>query len=608
MSEQENAWEWDDGENGPARDFDFGPEEGSGDSAYAAARAVLGAWQASQPDNFYSADSAFQRTLEYFAGPARFAGYAAQCYRFGAVAATAVDAAVRISNEPENLPRLSRHDAHGRRLETVNYHPAYHEAGRHIYASGVMSALAEPGQNLLSLALFYLSAQNGEAGHNCPLACTAGVIKALQAAGSAELKARYLPRLLDPDYDTRFHGAQYVTEIQGGSDVGANATVATPRDPAVDGSWLLNGEKWFCSNVTADLALVSARVPGQGDGTDGLGLFLVPRRLDDGGPNGLYIQRLKDKIGTRSLATAEVVFRDALAYQVGEVDKGIHLLLQHVINTSRVFNAVGAAGNARRAYVTAWTYAQHRHAFGRPIARFPLVQDTLAQMRADVTAMLSGTFYLIHRLDAKEAGRGDAYDGGFLRMAINLNKYRTAVLARDVILQAIELLGGNGAIESFSILPRLLRDNVVYENWEGTHNVLMAQVQRDVRRFGVHEAFFARARELLAASLPSPLREECEKQLGIIEAELASLLALDPLSASIYFRPLMTRLADLYYAASLLAESAWESAPQSSDKRSRKSRHKRRAARFYFDRRVAGRQAREIEAYDELMGHLCAGL
>src|SRR5690606_6749602 len=180
----------------------------------------------------------------------------------------------------------------------------------------VMSVLEEPGQNMLSLALFYLSALNGEAGHNCPLACTAGLIKVLQAEGAAALKERYLPRLLDSNYETLFHGAQFLTEVQGGSDVGANGATATPLDPETEGTWLINGEKWFCSNVTADLALVTARVADQGEGTAGLGLFLVPRLLEDGRLNGMTIHRLKEKLGTRSMASAEVSFHDALAYQV----------------------------------------------------------------------------------------------------------------------------------------------------------------------------------------------------------------------------------------------------------------------------------------------------
>src|SRR5262249_34506396 len=156
--------------------------------------------------------------------------------------------------------------------------------------------------------------QNGEAGHCCPLACTAGLIKLLQRRGSAELQARFLPRLLDADYDTHAHASQFLTEIQGGSDVGANALPATPDGP---GGWLLDGEKWFCSAADAQLYLVTARVAGRSGGTGGLGAFIVPRLLDDGQVNGIHLRRLKDKLGTRSMASAEIDFRSATALAIG---------------------------------------------------------------------------------------------------------------------------------------------------------------------------------------------------------------------------------------------------------------------------------------------------
>lgn len=574
-------------------------------SAITSGRDALADWQAAQPDNFFTADLHLQRTLEYHWGAARFAspGHAPRLAEFGGQAATVIDRLVRSSNLDANLPRLERYSDIGERAEEVAFHPDYHEAGRHIYGSGMMSVYEQPGNNLLSLALFYLSAQNGEAGHNCPLACTAGLIKVLQNVGSPELQAKYLPRLLDAEYDSHFHGAQFLTEVQGGSDVGANDTVATPLDPAAE-TWALNGEKWFCSNVTADLALVTARVPGQGEGTKGLGLFLVPRRLDDGALNNVFIRRLKDKLGTRSMPTAELDFRDALAYAVGPVESGFKNVMTYVINTSRIYNAVGVTGNARRAYLVAATYAQHRAAFGQPILRFPLVQDILAKMRTDVAAMLSGTFYLVHLLDAAETGAAAVEDplqgtddADFLRLAINLNKYRTAVLAHEVILQGIELLGGNGAIETFSVLPRLLRDNVVYENWEGAHNVLLAQAQRDIRRYGIHTAFFARVRQLFEALPSGPLRARGLEHTAAIAAELDALLAMDETDASVFFRPLMDRAADLYYAACLAVEAEWEA-------REKGNAGKPELAAFFFNRRAEGplqgierRGARDIPGY-----------
>src|SRR5215470_10158396 len=344
-------------------------------------RADLAEWERAQSVNFYETDLHLRNILEFYWGADRLREHAERLSNFGGEAATIVYPAVRRANLSENLPRLDRYSAAGERTEDVAHSVDHHLAGRYIYGSGAMSVYAEPESNLLALALFYLSSYNGEAGHNCPLACTAGVIKVLQNAGADELKKKYLPRLLDPNYITRFHGAQFLTEIQGGSDVGANACAATLVD-ARENKWLINGEKWFCSNVTADLALITARPEGSGSGTKGLGLYLLPRRLDDGAPNGIHIRRLKDKIGTKSLATAELDFKDAIAYQIGEPGRGFQHAMDFVINTSRLYNAVGSAGAARRAYLIAWMYAQRRRAFGSAIKEFPLVLDTLAEMRA----------------------------------------------------------------------------------------------------------------------------------------------------------------------------------------------------------------------------------
>ena len=367
----------------------------------------LAEWLELQPDNYFSADKDIQRKLELYLGKAPYAKTMPQLYKFGKVLAKEVDPLVRSSNLNENLPSLKSTDEIGRNVQEVVYHPDYHAAGRHIYAGGPMSALAEVGNNKVALSLFYLSAQNGEAGHNCPLACTAGVVKVLQHIASDAVRDKFLPKLLDENYDTNYTGAQFVTEIQGGSDVGTNAVTATPEDSDSD-VWFLNGDKWFCSNVTADLALVTAR-KGAEDGTKGLGLFLVPRKLDDGSVNGIMIHKLKDKLGTRSLATAEVTFKDAKAWFVGDFKDA----MTHVINTSRIYNSFACAGNMRRAYTVAWTYAQSRLAFNQPIIRFPLVQDQLTKMKADGAAVLAGAMRITKIWDDVETGKASEDDIAF---------------------------------------------------------------------------------------------------------------------------------------------------------------------------------------------------
>jgi len=560
-------------------------------------RESLAAWKDSQPDNFFAYDLGFQRSLEFLWGKEKYKKQAGRLFRFGSVLASRVDGAVEEASRDLNHPRLERYDSVGRRVENVVYHPAHHDAGRAIFDSGMMSVYAEPGNNLLSLALFYLSAQNGEAGHNCSLACTAGLIKVLQAVGSSRLKRTYLPRLLDSNYDTLFQGAQFLTEVQGGSDVGANSMLAAPLE-SNEGAWLLSGEKWFCSNVSAELALVTARVVDQGSGTRGLGLFIMPRSLENGRPNNMIINRLKDKLGTRGLATAEVEFQGALAYQVGPPKQGFKNVMTYVINTSRVYNALAVCGVARRALMTAKTFAQNRRAFGQPIIHYPLVQDSLANMRADSSAILSGTLHIVNLLDQLELGQANDQAQDFLRMVINLNKYRSALLSREIITQAIELLGGNGAIETFSILPRLLRDNVVYENWEGTHNVLLAQVQRDIRRYHISEPFLLAIKSMFLAIDQETLRNPGLEEQTKLNSELDEVLAMDELTAGIFFRPLMNRFTDPYCAACLASEGEWEY-------REKKDRTKLRLAKLFLDKRVCGREPKDIPYYDDQVSRLC---
>lgn len=527
------------------------------DDLVAQGRGQLAAWEQAQPENFFTSDQHLRHILAFYWGAEKFREHEARLTKFGGEAATIVDAAVRRDNEPHNLPRLERFNAVGERVEAVLHSAEHHLAGSYIYGSGAMSVYAEPGNNVLAQALFYLSSYNGEAGHNCPLACTAGVIKILQNVASPELKAKFLPRLLDENYATRYHGAQFLTEVQGGSDVGANACVATPY---ADGTWRITGEKWFCSNVTADLALITARPTARPEGatagTKGLGLFLVPRRLDDGSLNGMFIRRLKDKLGTKTLATAEVDFNDAVAYQIGEPGKGFQHAMDYVINTSRLYNAVGSAAAARRAYVVAWTYAQHRQAFGQPIAAFPLVQETLAEMRCDVMAMTAGSFYLAHLRDKIELGAADETDKQFFRFMINLNKYYASVTATQVVRRAIEILGGNGAMENFSVLPRLLRDCVIFEAWEGAHNTLLAQAVRDVQRHRLHEAACARLQTFFSSEAKP------ETNVQSLRAAFENLAQYDELTASSLIRALAEQTLRLFYAGCLARENSADAVVQ----------------------------------------------
>ncbi len=310
-------------------------------------------------------------------------------------------------------------------------------------------------------------------------------------------------------------GAQFLTEVQGGSDVGANACEATPSGDGT--TYRITGEKWFCSVADADQFFVTARVPDGPAGTAGLGSFVVPRELD-GRPNGFALRRLKDKLGTRGLASGEIDFTGARAWPVGPVEDGFRTAVSVVLNTSRWMTAVGAAGIMRRSVLEARAFAHHREAFGRPIERFAPLRRTLADMsvRADgALALVMALTDLEDRVDAQRASEDDAH---YHRLLVNLVKYLTSRQATSVVRDAIEVLGGNGTIEEFSVLPRLYRDAIVYESWEGTHNVLAAQVLNDLRRLPLVAVAKARlAATIGAGELASSLAPRLDETVGALE-------------------------------------------------------------------------------------------
>ncbi len=458
-------------------------------------RADLLAWREQSTSNFYTDDVDLQRTLRTRLGKDRLAAETDRLKIAGAMVATELAPLAELTNEDENLPRLDRFDELGVRTEQVVFHPSYHDAGRHIWNTRILADYAKPGNETVQMALLQLFAEVGENGHNCPLACTAGLIKVLQRVGNEEQQARLLPGLLDPDYTTRIHGSQFLTEIQGGSDVGSNSAIATPND---DGSWRIDGEKWFCSVVDAQLFLVTARPEGAATGTRGLGLFVVPRTID-GKTNGFEVRRLKKKLGTRAMASAEIDFVGARAELVGELDQGFKNVVEHVLNTSRIYNAVCCAGAMRAAYRVAHGFAQHRRAFGQVIAEFPLVSEALARLRCEAMAATASSFRLAAQADAIALGKASETQKGAWRAGVNINKYWTAVRNTQMVRLAMEILGGNGAIETFSPLVRLYRDAMVLESWEGAHNVLVQQVLRDAHRYQVHEAFMTDLKQSLEA-------------------------------------------------------------------------------------------------------------
>lgn len=517
-------------------------------------REDLARWMESRPTNYYEATPNLRSVLEIRAGATRTAAMEAGLQDFGHVVAGVIDPAVETLERHRDLPSHIPYDGIGRRVDQIDFHPDYRLSGHAVWASGIL-AVNQGGRGAFEqAALFYLLAHAGEGGHSCPVVCTAGLARAIERRGSIELKGRFLSGLFEVDYDRCLRGSQFLTEVQGGSDVGANVARALP-EPSERGAWRITGEKWFCSVADADLFAVTARPDGGGKGTQGLGCFLVPRTLDDATPNGFRIRRLKNKLGTRCLASAEIDFDGALGWPIGGVEEGFHIAVEELLNTSRWLNAVGSTGLMRRAYLEASTFARHRRAFGQAVGAFPAVRQQLAVMKVEEQAALASTMALTELLDHLDTGQASEPEVSVHRFLVNANKYLTSISATDVVHRGIEVLGGNGTIEDFSPLPRLYRDAVVFESWEGTHNVLCAQVYRDCMRLGLLEHVLTWVRNELVAAGESDVSATIGAALTDLEPRLRRSLA-DPDNAAAHFRRHLDRLTRIIQASCLLTEAA----------------------------------------------------
>jgi len=522
------------------------------------ARTSLAAWQVHKPTDYLQADINIQRVLQMHLGE-DYSRHQPALSRAASVSAGSMDSLAINSNRDENLPRLNRFDGIGRRTEDVVFHPDYHELGALVWDTGVLAVLKQAGNELLSGALGYFIAHNGEAGHACPIACTAGLIKLLQQLGTAEQKKKYLPQLLQTDYAKRLHAAQFVTEVQGGSDVAAISCVAVP-DAKRKGLYRITGEKWFCSVIDAGLFVLAARPEGAPEGTRGIALFLIPR-IVDGEVNDFSIRRLKYKLGTRSMASAEVDFNGALAEPIGSLQQGFKNLMSIVLDTSRIHNAVADCGLMRRACIEAQAYARQRTAFGRPIIEHLTVAQIIARMKVISTASVATTFRILSMGDQLATGEISAEKAEARRSHVNINKYWTSIQCTRVVRDAIEVLGGNGTIEEFSVLPRLYRDAIVLESWEGTHNTLCAQVLRDFATRQLHLPWLADLRDSLATITHASLQQQratAERLLNELTARIERLLASEIDYASLHIRTVVDHMCALNNYLSLLLELNWE--------------------------------------------------
>jgi putative acyl-CoA dehydrogenase len=466
----------------------------------------------------------------------------------------------RLANE--HPPVLRTHDARGNRIDEVEFHPSWHVLLGSAVRAGLHAAPwadSRPGAQVARAAGFYVWSQ-AEAGHSCPVSMTYAAVPALRH--TAHLARQFGPLLAARAYDPGLRppagkagllAGMAMTEKQGGSDVRANTTRAEPAGGSGEGAHLITGHKWFCSAPMSDLFLILAQAP------DGLTCFLLPRVLPDGSRNAMRLQRLKDKLGNRSNASAEVEFDGALAWQVGEAGRGVRTIID-MVSATRLDCVLGSAAGMRRGCVTAVHYATHRQAFGKDLIAQPLMAAVLADLALEAEAATTLAVRLAGAAD--RAARGDTAEAALLRVALPAAKHWVCKRAPLHAAEALECLGGNGYVEE-SGMPRLYREAPLNSIWEGSGNVTALDLLRALRRqegaadalaaelghaAGADRRLDAATRRLDAAVSALSGQEPAEAQYGA--RRLAGLLTVT-LQAALLVRYAPAPVADAFCASRL---------------------------------------------------------
>jgi putative acyl-CoA dehydrogenase len=405
---------------------------------------------------------------------------------FGAVCGRA-DAFQRGRLANDNPPRLRSFDGSGRRLDTVEFHPAYHECMEISVAEGLhcsawdhlakADAQPVPGANVTRSAGTYMAIQM-EAGHQCPITMTNAAVPAILV--QPELAKSWVPKILSREYDKAFKPAAAkrgvtigmgMTEKQGGTDVRANTTTAEAAGNGGPGAeYRITGHKWFMSAPMCDAFLVLAQAPG------GLSCFLMPRFLPDGRVNALRFQRLKDKVGNRSNASSEVEFQAAHAWLIGEEGRGVPTIIE-MVTCTRLDCAVGSAGLMRLALANAIHHCRHRTVFQKHLVDQPLMSLVLADMALDVEAAAALSFRLARSFDRAS----DPSAAAWRRLMTPVTKYWVCKMGPALAYEAMECMGGNGYVEE-GLAGRVYRELPLYAIWEGSGNVMALDLLRVLQR------------------------------------------------------------------------------------------------------------------------------
>lgn len=432
--------------------------------------------------NWYTDDPILTRYAKRYLSDAMLSYVEADFKETGRLAAGPIDKRA-VHTDREGAPKLVRYNRKGEEISEVWYNEGYLQTVREGYGTGVVAyrydtKAPERVPFLVNAILLYLLCE-AEPGFTCPVGLTQSAAFVLEKFGSDEQRGKYLSRFASLNPDTFAQGATFLTEIQGGSDVGATRTLAVREGD----HYRLTGEKWFASNCDAEIAITLARVSDK-PSTRGLGLFLMPRTLDDGTRNRVTIRRLKDKLGVRAVASGELILDGAVGYLIGDEDKGFKYMAE-ALNVSLLGTALSGLATARRALCETAIYTSQRMAFGSPIAKYPMVRETLADMAVEVEAGWAICLQMIRLFDevhTYDYGVGESE--ALLRILLSLGKSRCSDLGVMAAKRAMELHGGNGYIEEY-VTPRLLRDAIVNPIWEGTANIQALEVLKNLQKGGL---------------------------------------------------------------------------------------------------------------------------
>lgn len=459
-------------------------------------------------------------------------------------------------------PELHTHDKHGEVVNEVEYHPAQFENERLVYEHGTIadSFHAPPGRDERmphshSVAMEHLLSY-ADTGLGCPTGMTAAAALVLERFDDGEFE-EYFDGATAREYEDSMSAGMFLTEKQGGSDVGTTETVAERAD---DGTWQLTGEKWFCSNLDGDFIFTLARPPGAPDGTEGLGMFLVPREKHNGQRNDYYFRRLKDKLGTISVPTGEVEFDDTEAYLLGDVEEGFSYMAV-MLNRSRLAVAAWCLGIIGRSLLESKIRTANREAFGETLDKKPLMREDLVDMAVEYEAATAFTYEAARWFDRwahAEADEDKAYQ--LMRPLLSTAKYRTGRLGVDAASYATEIQGGNGYINGF-VTERLFRDAQVHPIWEGTTNMLALDVVRAAEYEESHGALVTLIEKRLdGVDHPalSSLHDDVKSALEGLDESFETILTSDREYSELNAKRLTKYLFDVTAAALLLDEAQWE--------------------------------------------------